>query len=491
MSFISNIQLFPAEWGRFEEKGIRKATQKTKFRVNPKATEIPPPNIYAQPVSAVYGQIDKLFLVYPANADSRYYYHQVLKELITKMEYVDKFLILCHCTCPQKMRIIKGDIKRLKKELDDDRICFVIIELNKKPTVWAQDPFLPIAYAADEDMGNAQTFLVEPNVSKKDEHVANWFIDRVRGREVEDKDCQNEFYQNVVSPLNFEGGNVLVGDEFVLMGVGSSREYTNPDPYLAEKWFGLPALMVGTDCRYKNRKMKDKEWLVNILRGIREYQPFFHIDMFITLAGKTAKGEHIIVVGQPEIGFPLDGFLDDDIKAIKSLIRAVKKSIYKTVEKLKKDNSFSLKIITEGYALPLVYYDQIKSSRIERTWTWASYNNCLVEIFRAPNDKTKTIRRVWLPSYGGKKSNYAQQMKISSGINNKLNILEREYNIKLPRKYGDWSYLKKFDEQNIAFWKSLDSSFEVVQFENDYNPFAFKSGSLNCITNCMSRKYND
>jgi hypothetical protein len=152
-------------------------------------------------------------------------------------------------------------------------------------------------------------------------------------------------------------------------------------------------------------------------------QPIFHIDMFITPAGRGR-----ILVGDPlwasaliDVDLP-DGF---PTSAFDEIATDLQREGFEVIRN----------------PLPFVYFDA-PDSRL-REWFYASANNCWVEC-------GQTGGRVWLPEYG----------------------------------FGAWPELEATDDANAAIWRDL--GFEVERV-GDFLPLVDQLGSLNCASKILER----
>jgi hypothetical protein len=210
-------------------------------------------------------------------------------------------------------------------------------------TVWAQDPFLVVG-----------DHLVQP---AEFEHDGDDAIAPLLGMRVER------------SPLHFQGGDVLVGDDFALVGRGCSDGL--------EELLGCRVVKVGTDLPVPsetNRALADGRIEV-VHQAVGRAAPLAHLDLFITLAGGRrllvgSPGLADDVLGRPPVDHALSPLFDD----------------------------IAQQLLDEGFEvirnpLPLTYGDgrRLVEGRPERVrlWYFATANNCLVG-----------DGHVWLPAYG-------------------------------------------------------------------------------------------
>ena len=137
------------------------------------------------------------------------------------------------------------------------------------------------------------------------------------------------------------------------------------------------------------------------------HQPVYHVDMFVTLAGRGPDGRYRVLVGDPALASDIldeqlpehaHGGAFDEVAAALAAIDG-------------------LDVIRNP--LPLIYADRPESRT--RQWYFASANNCWVQ------DDEAAGRTVWLPEFG----------------------------------QGQWRKLCKTDEANAAVWRAL--GFHVVE----------------------------
>lgn len=254
------------------------------------------------------------------------------------------------------------------------------------------------------------------------------------------------------TPLYFEGGNALIGDDYWLLGADSLYESMRLNPDFATgqptalEWFlslcrehldatrrleliRVPGV-VPAQCELP-MPQAIAGWRQLVYRGNRDgtVQPTYHLDLFITLAGRDAAGRPLIFVGDPALAWQTlnwptsehalaDGF--DEIAAVltRSGVNVVR------------------------IPMPLVYDDD-RRARLRR-WYFASYNNAIVEI-------DHDFKRVWLPTFG----------------------------------HGIWRRLHATDEVAAALWRT--HGFEVVMMPDMHTP-ARDLGGLRCLAMPLSRR---
>jgi len=174
-------------------------------------------------------------------------------------------------------------------------------------------------------------------------------------------------------------------------------------------------------------------------------QPVFHLDLFLTPAGRIEKckyaeeseGKYALLVGDPDEAAKLapNDLVQGQLEAMGSVFQELADAL----ERLP-----NVKVIRNP--LPLVYTDRMERDPPERHWYFATSNNAIVQ---GVSDKEK--KTVWLPTYG----------------------------------YGNWGCLDKVDARNKEIWTDL--GYNVIEL-GDYHPLAQQGGALRCIALELGRK---
>ncbi|PRY03385.1 hypothetical protein CLV24_14117 [Pontibacter ummariensis] len=305
-------------------------------------------------------------------------------------------------------------------------------------TIWAEDEYEPV-YEEKE----GKFFMVQPHTNRRTgDERASYLIGQKFG------------WSRARVPVYFEGGNMLVGDDFLLVGANYAVDtYTD----LREQLLPLQNFTVGKAISQLFQKYLDKERAIYFIgstlqipaerrrtfyRDGEEWQelffmkntessaqPIFHIDMFISLAGRGEEGKYRVLVGDPRMAADSLQNDHDDLAT---------PEVFDDIADLLTQLGFD--VIRNP--LPLVYVDD-EAERV-RKWYFATSNNALVEV-KANDEKT-----VWLPSYG----------------------------------HGNWQELEKTDQENKAIWQQL--GFNVILLEN-FHPFAEHNGAVHCIKKYLKR----
>ena len=305
-------------------------------------------------------------------------------------------------------------------------------------SVWAED-----GYVVAKDGDSGQTYFVEPYAFPRygDGLVADFVTNFTNLRSTQ-------------APLYFQGGNILIGDNFMLIGAdypantleyirrGVLRPPTGMTPQEFVKQLYSDYLDKGRQLRYVGSRVpvpeeqarqitvNGQQWTEIICAGNRPgtVQPLFHIDMFITLIGRSAADKpYRVLVGDPSRAYSILGG-QPPAHAMQRVFDDIATQLQLA----------GLEVIRNP--LPLVYMDD--EARRERFWYFATANNALVQ-----NAATK---QVWLPTYG----------------------------------HGNWPELQATDRANVKLWTDL--GFEVHPL-GDFHAFAENLGAVHCIKKYLER----
>jgi agmatine/peptidylarginine deiminase len=237
--------------------------------------------------------------------------------------------------------------------------------------------------------------------------------------------------------LFFQGGNIIVGDNFWLVGgndvmsIDSSKNKNLNKTIIYQYKENLDFFkeLIPIYSTKKIQAESTKKILINgdIWTEIKNYgnnlnsvQPIFHIDMFITLLGRTDSGTFKVLVGDSNMSnFGLSS----------KLITPHLNEIFDDIAEFLKNKKFEV----VRNPLPYIKFDD-KKNKI-RKWYYATYNNVFM------NQNTKTVI---LPTYHCK----------------------------------DYEHLKSIDEYNIGLWKEMGFNVKKI---NNFHKFTKNYGAINCI----------
>ncbi|BAZ14744.1 hypothetical protein NIES4071_65880 [Calothrix sp. NIES-4071] len=385
-------------------------------------------------VSSAHGSIKHILLCYPAYADGEYSYKQVYENLFIKLPKTTKFTILTH---PSVSNDLKASLHEAKAY---SRATIVEAPEFLNFLVWAEDPYVAVQDAANK---SKTTFLVEP-----------FTFTRVGDSAIAELVADATHVQSIQSPLYFQGGNLLIGDNFIFIGTDYPENTKNVieqygniivpedveiDAFIKDLYSQTfdpkrKLFYIGTDLpvpQYETRPIiiNGEEWTEEIYLGTGDKQPIFHIDMFISLAGRNESGKYRLVVGSPTEA--------DKILERSPSFHAMAEIFDDVASKLE---GLGFEVIRNPLPLTYVDFPDIKY----RSWYFATANNCLVQIDKCDGN------HVWLPTYG----------------------------------HGAWADLAAVDAENKRIWEGL--GFEVHELA-DFHPFAQNLGSVHCIKKYLER----
>ena len=159
----------------------------------------PPEPVKPRIVSVAHGSIDHVLLTYPRYVQGELSYERVYADLLAKLPKRTEVTIFVH---PQ----VEADLQRGDRQTPRGGHH----EPGRAPdflnfTVWAEDPYVVIQ---DTDPESTATYLMEP-----------FTFNRSGDALIAERIAQASPFQSTQSPLYFQGGNVLIGDDFVMLGI--------------------------------------------------------------------------------------------------------------------------------------------------------------------------------------------------------------------------------------------------------------------------------
>ena len=385
-------------------------------------------------VATAAGAIARLLLTIPGYAvqgGAGNPYAVVYRDLLAKLPAQTELVILTHDAVADIVRswvAAAGRTAPAQVIATDDFLGF---------SVWAEDGYVVIA---DDDGTHA---FVEPAAFPRygDALVADQ-VGAAAGLGL---------YQ---APLHLQGGNVLIGDDFFFVGLDyplltfeegilSAPEQAGQDALLREVYRRyLDAersfVAVGTTlpvpaAARREFRLGGAAWTEEIHAGNQAgtRQPIFHIDMFVSLAGRGADGRYRVLVGDPREAARLTG---EPLQA---------HAMAPVFDDIARD------LARRGYdvtrtPLPLVYADD-PDARV-RSWYFATSNNVLVH---APAGERPAV---FIPTYA----------------------------------HGPFAAtLAATDRRNAEIWEGL--GYTVVGLA-DFHPFAINLGAAHCIKKYLARR---
>lgn len=383
-------------------------------------------------VGSAEGAIGRLLLTIPAYAVGSRPLADAYRHLLRKLPPVVGIVALTH-------ESVQDDVTAWVTESGRAPSSSIIAapdHLNF--SVWAEDGYVAVTDA------DGATYLLEP-----------FAFPRYGDSLVADLVANATDLRNTQAPLYFQGGNVLIGDDFFLIGAdypANSLDYVmqgvlTPAPgesavALVRRLYGeyldterelryVAATIPVPEQRERTIRLDGQEWTEVLHLGNRPgtAQPLFHIDMFISLAGRAQDGRYRLLVGDPRRAADLLGL---------PLYPHAMAEIFDNVAGTLERTGFAV----HRNPLPLVYLDDERTR--QRRWYFATSNNALVET------SPRGGGIAYLPTYG----------------------------------HGSWPSLAATDRANRALWEQL--GFSTVAL-GDFHPFAENLGALHCISKYLAR----
>lgn len=390
-------------------------------------------------ISSLHGGISRILFTIPYKV---FFPDSILSEAALNRKYADAFKHILR-TLPANCRIVLFTHEQSAQAAQDwltDLDLTTRTELITAPngmgfTVWAED-----AYCICRDIADNETYFVEPSSFARPADAC-----------IADQIAPRTDLEMTRAPLYFQGGNILIGDNFWFIGA----DYTNhsldlrlvvPQPgetnaQAVSRAYGSfldsarRLIVVGARVPVPSMLRRplvlneDKEpWHEVLYFGNPEgtVQPLFHIDMFISLAGRDRNGTYTILVGSPQMAADI---LSEPLP--EGAMQNVFDDIAAGLE------SLGFNVVRNP--LPMAYDDN--DTKRVRYWYFATGNNVIIQ---------DNPRKVWLPTYG----------------------------------HGPWTKFTATDAENRRIWEELGYSVEMLP---DFHPFAAKLGAAHCIKKYLAR----
>lgn len=378
-------------------------------------------------VATAEGGIARMLLTIPSYAVADEPLSSVYRGLVAALPATTALVVLTHESTAADVGRWLADAQRTETSTlveAPDHINF---------SVWAEDGYVVVR---DDEAGT--TDFVEP-----------FSFPRYGDSLVADFVANATDLDKTQAPLYFQGGNVLIGDDFFFIGadypaeslryLGSVLvpaageapaqfvhrlygEYLDP----VRKLIYVASTVAVPAEQRRPIELDGQRWTEEVFVGNRAgtVQPIFHIDMFVALAG----GKRVLV-GDPRMAAELL-----DIPLQPHAMAEVFDDVARSLDRL----GFE---VTRN-PLPMAYVDD--PDQKVRTWYFATSNNALVH---APATGRPAV---FLPTYG----------------------------------HGPWESLAATDRRNREVWEGL--GFDVHQL-GDFHPFAANLGALHCIKKYLGR----
>ncbi|NUO00895.1 MAG: hypothetical protein HUU01_09815 [Saprospiraceae bacterium] len=426
--------------------------------------------------SSVHGQIRQMLVTYPIYSPGELIYKNTLTDLLKKMSGVDFFV---YTECPpgtvhvaRRYAHVKAHLEEMQRNFEKNgrKIQFIYSRYNHF-SCWVRDPFL-MGYTHSDTDGKVKSVCIEPNEFIRESNV------ELTGPTVTDAQIADEIvmqrahqFSLLNSPLIFHGGNVLVGDNFMLIG----KDYFNMERKVRkqliskketlQKAMSLSLKPHDIKCDFQHwLSPKDQKRIILLgkkrpenfkMPALDQYnrdvfsrcpignrQPFFHLDLFLTLAGRQSEGgAYRVLVSRIENASDVSSqeLEEQFIQPWNAWIGHIADDLAQS--------GFEISYLP----MPLIYGKHLDYEN-RRDWFVLSYNNCLVEIGQSGS-------QVWMPTYGTGLANHS------------------------PFELGTGK-LDDFDRQAEQCFRNL--GFDVHRLMN-YLPHMLYGGSVHCLTNCLLR----
>lgn len=290
-------------------------------------------------------------------------------------------------------------------------------------------------------------------------------------------------------PLQLQGGNMLVGEDFILIGEShrNLNEKLREHSDLLEEHFDCAEIFRGEksdiiEAVLETRKQRiyvgsaNADAKINpnsIGKWLREdnyidtnlfdsFQPIYHIDLMMALAGKNSEDKQRLVVSYPVNPFRRNH--DETILDV-ALIHPLRAKIAQAIEELEKQRLFEI------IPMPLPFIYTAKAPSYNKEWFPLSYCNCLVE------KNNSYSGNVWMPWYSElDEPRFFIDWEASENRNDKV----------FKNWKNKYSQFKSWNELARKIWDDLD--FNVLTPIRDSSRLAEKGGGIHCIVKTLKRE---
>lgn len=502
-------------------------------------------------VSSFEGKIEKILFAFPYRYFNNPYDKHAAKIQQEAQKVFSKVLQKLDIELNNLYIITDKDGKAaIKKWLYDEKlfnldqiddIQFLITDI-KNFTVWIQDPI-----AVGKDLDTDSYFIKTPSNFERDNDDQIGLYSIAAGSTIFKTRFLPTNNPSIPSALYFEGGNMLIGDDFWLLGINDlvqgainlNRPYSTPQDIEAMKELynrsfdarelilvegkfpeEIPSGNEAITFQRKNSKGEPVTWYEDFYRGNnaygKDYQPIFHIDMFISLVGrKTPQSQFTILVGSPKMAFDIltkcyPGIGNADLIAVIASNKSLKKNInyaeikqaftniLDTNETMDKVIQASTSMLTSfkvsdtvinEIAENLNHYQELQSNMnliYKDKFQYAQ--NDLFDKVAESFDKSKfNVIRNPLPFiYEDNTVDKIREWYYATSNNVLVQNTESHKQVFLPTYgHGEWEILKWTDKANHDIWSSLGYN-EITMLPN-FQGFAYQLGALHCIIKTLER----
>lgn len=421
-------------------------------------TARPKPGLQAPSlISSHRGMIKRLLFAFPRWAIDDPKYEQAYRSVLSAMRPDTEFVVAHHRSTRQRIEAWFDAAGHASAN-----VTYAPLPDHVNLTDWAED-----AYVSLTDASDGTHYLMEP-----------WEFHRAGDALIADAVEEYGDVRAAQAPLIFQGGNCLISDGVWLLGKDyfsdsmdllerprppiAVPEDADPVTFVTQLFSqyvdgGRRLLLVGTGRPIALKELAGsrdggKFFLDVAGGGVGTFQPIFHIDMFLSLAGPDEDGKRQILVGSPALADELLGTASPFAlqSVYDAIARALSREDFKVIRNPLVHHPTLGQVLTlrdlrdlaqrqGNEALGPAIDDLVAAGAKDpdrvtiRQWHHITWNNCLVE------DSQQHGRHVYLPTFG----------------------------------HGGHANLSKVDDHMSELWKSL--GFETHML-GDFNPFAERQG---------------
>lgn len=348
---------------------------------------LPPAARRSRAVSSVYGKIDQILLAYTARQAhvKNFQIQRRYGDLFKAMRDRVSFVIMGNFGQRAEKRIrdriardgLDPDLVHVHTALAEPDHAHPEEHCEYLHNEWIQDPFVVM------ETHQGETLLLEPYRSrvKQNSFLAEQFADTTG-------------YALLPTRYLIEGGNILVGDDYALVGTNLLQRNIFHQDYTSITKAAIKA--VSEDLK-KALGMRYIFWMgeqtpltirLKHLTGPEGLQPFFHLDLFLTLGGKAPNGDELVLLARIDQNQVKGIKSEEHVHALHELEGAMQR-IHAQLMEINESfpgPNFDVKRIPIG--------GRIEGSEATLRFVPQFYNNAQVEWYHG-------FGRIYLPSYPG------------------------------------------------------------------------------------------
>jgi hypothetical protein len=337
-------------------------------------------------LSSVYGKIEQILVSIDGDFQSfsRFRLDSYYKDLFVAFSDRVSFVVLGHFG--------KESEQALRNALVQEGLDPDLVQVHT-----------PLADTSEPENPRQQgVFVQDPFVIMESQHGDTLLLEPYRGQLEQNAYLAEQFADTTgfaLLPTRYilEGGNILVGDDYAFIGRNHlernrRRFFPDKDPKAAEaiitadlrRALGMRYLFwIGSEQPFAHPL---QEW-----SGPEAMQPFYHLDFFLTLGGKSKSGDEIVLLAEIDISSFGEDLTPEQTTALMQMnasLNAVKNQLqafsddHRGPKFLIEEIPMSGKISGSGDKLHFVPY---------------SYNNAQVEWYHG-------ISRIYLPKFPNRKA---------------------------------------------------------------------------------------